>query len=180
MELKLILLIGHLIGVAVGAGGAYTSDMMFFSSAKDGKISKTELRFLQIGSKMVWIGLLILFISGAGLFALDPAGYMASTKFQAKATIVLIIFLNGLVFHFAHLDRIKRHVGEHFPSSDEFMRKRPILLASGAVSFVSWTSALILGKLSGLPFSYSEIMLSYLGMVAVAVAGSLILFRRAT
>lgn len=178
MELKLILTILHLLGVALGAGGAYMSDLMFFSSARDSRISQTELRFLTLGSIMVWLGLSILFLSGLGLFSLDSAKYLASTKFQAKATIVFIIFLNGLVFHFSHLDRIKRHTDEHFPSSDEFMRKRPILLASGAVSFVSWTSALILGAIPGLPYSYSQIMGGYLVIIALAVSVALFVFRK--
>lgn len=178
MELKLILTIFHLLGVALGAGGAYMSDVMFFSSAKDGRISRTELRFLTLGSIMVWTGLAILLLSGLGLFSLDLERYLASSKFQAKATIVLIIFLNGLVFHFSHLDRLKRHTDEHFPSSDEFMRKRPILLASGAISFVSWTSALVLGAIPGLPYSYGLIMAGYLTVVALAIASALFLFRK--
>lgn len=178
MDWQLIFTIGHLIGVALGAGGAYVSDAMFFSSVKDAKISPTELRFLHIGSRLVWVGLAILIFSGIGLFSLDPVTYLASSKFLVKMTIILIIFLNGLVFHFAHLDRIRRHVGEHFPSSDEFMRKRPILMASGAVSFVSWTSAIVLGALSSLSFSYLEIMSVYAVITLAAITGALTLFRQ--
>lgn len=177
MELKLIFTILHLFGVALGAGGAYMSDVMFFSSAKDDRISKTEFRFLTIGSRMVWIGLALLVLSGLGLFFLNVEGYLASSKFLAKMTIVFIVFINGLIFHFSHLDRIKRHAGAHLPSSDEFMRKRPVLLASGAVSFVSWTFALILGAMHNVPFSYFEIMTGYLVVVLIAVLSAFIIFQ---
>lgn len=177
MELKLIFTIGHLFGVALGAGGAYLSDVMFFSSAKDDKITYTEFRFLTIGSKMVWVGLITLFLSGLGLFLLDMETYLDSSKFLAKVTIVFIIFLNGLVFHFSHLERIKRHKGEHLPSSDEFMRKRPILLASGVASFISWTSALILGAIPSLSYSYGLIMGAYFLVLLVAIFSTLALFK---
>ena len=137
-----------------------------------------EMRFLELSSRVVWIGLLILFLSGLGLFSTNPEKYLASSKFLAKITIVSIIFLNGLVFHFFHLPRIKRHVGEYFQFSDEFMRYRPTLLISGAISFISWTSALILGALPYVAYSYSTIMYVYLGLVTLAAIGSLIIFRR--
>jgi len=169
LDTKSLFTIIHLLGVAVGAGGAYMSDAMFFSSVKDEKISKTEIRFLKIGSMMVWFGLFLLVLSGLGLFFLDVEGYLDSAKFLAKATIVLIITLNGLFFHHYHMPFISRHENEHFPSSDEFMRKHPLLLTSGAISFVSWTSAIILGVLSGIPYPYLTIMGMYFSVLLVAV-----------
>lgn len=164
-----ILTISHLLGLALGAGGAFASDWIFLLSAQDGRISRTETRFLSLGSKLVWTGVAILVLSGLGLFLLDPARLIASPKFLAKMSIVLIIILNGISFHFLHLPRIRRHAGEHFPSSDEFMRYRFPLVASGAISFVSWLSALILGAWRGVPFSYSQIMLTYLAVLAFAI-----------
>ncbi len=176
-DIKTIATIIHVFGAVLGAGGAYLSDAMFFSSVKDEKISRTELRFLRIGSRFVWIGLLILVLSGFVLFFLDTQKYLASSKFLAKATIVLIIIINGIIFHRVHLPRIHRHAGHHFPSSDEFMRHRPLLLASGAISFLSWTTVLILGKLKSVPLSYSTIMLAYLILIIGASFTSQVLFK---
>jgi hypothetical protein len=39
------------------------SDAMFFTSMKDVKIEKMEIRFMRLGSIMVWLGLGILVIS---------------------------------------------------------------------------------------------------------------------
>lgn len=167
----------HIFGAALGAGGAYMSDAMFMSSVKDDKLSATEMRFLRIGSAFVWLGLTLLLLSGVGIFFTDPTFYMDSSKFLAKMSIVLIIALNGLVFHISHLPRMHRHIGAHLPSSDEFTRKKALLVVSGAVSFSSWTSALILGSLRGLPFSYIEIMSIYLGFVAIATLGAFVVFR---
>ena len=153
------------------------SDIMFFSTIKDEKVSKTEMRFLRIGSAFVWLGIIVLVVSGLGLFMTNSEGYLASSKFLAKVSIVSIIILNGIFFHISHLPRIKRHVDHHFPSSDEFMRHRPLLLSSGAVSFVSWTSAIILGGLKSVPYSYRAIMLGYLVAVSVAILIAQVLFK---
>lgn len=159
----------HLLGVIVGMGGALTSDAMFFSSIRDEKVTPTEMRFLKLGSRMVWIGLVIVFISGALLFSMNPERYLSSHKFLAKMTIVVIIAANGFFFHFVHFPRLRRHVGHHFPSSDEFMRKAPLLIASGVISIVSWLSALVLGAVGRIGYSYFEIMGAYLIILVCAV-----------
>ena len=144
------------------------SDSMFLKSLKDLKISKTEMGFLQMGSVMVWLGLIILIVSGSLLFSLDSDRYLNSDKFLAKMTIVGIILLNGLFLHVSLIPRLRRHIGGYLPSSDEFMRKRPLLFTSGAISVVSWLSALTLGALHKVPWSYAEIMGVYLLMLLVA------------
>ena len=84
LDQKTIFTIIHILGVALGAGGAYVSDMIFMSSIKDQRISKTEMRFLTLGSFFVWTGLITLIISGTGMFLTDTEGYLSSSKFLAK------------------------------------------------------------------------------------------------
>mgnify|MGYP001615425080 FL=1 len=151
---------------------------MFLKSLKDLKISKTELGFLQMGSAMVWLGLIILIISGSLLFSLDSDRYLNSDKFLAKMTIVAIILLNGFFLHVSLIPRLRRHVEGHLPSSDEFMRKRPYLFTSGAVSLVSWLSALVLGALHKVPWSYGDIMVAYILILVVVGLIANILGRR--
>ncbi|PJE64547.1 MAG: hypothetical protein COU90_01765 [Candidatus Ryanbacteria bacterium CG10_big_fil_rev_8_21_14_0_10_43_42] len=169
IDLKTVFLITHLFGVAIGAGGAFTSDAMFFKSVRDERISKTELGFLTLGSSMVIIGLIFLILSGAGLFFLDMEMYLSSSKFLSKMTIVLLIVINGVIFHKSHLPRLFRHLNHHLPSSDEFIRHRVFLLSSGVVSAVSWTFAIILGTLRDVPYSYTVIMLTYLLILSAGV-----------
>ncbi len=169
IDSKTSFLIVHLFGVAIGAGGAFMSDAMFMTSAKGGRLSSTEVRFLRLGSIMVWGGLAILVASGVGLVSTDPAQYLASTKFLAKATIVGIIAVNGLAFHFLHFPIIHQHIGIPFSDAPTFLRRRPWLLASGALSMVSWSSTIVLGTLRGLPWSYAQIMFGYALIAAVAI-----------
>lgn len=175
MELKTLLTIIHLLGVTLGAGGAFVSDLLFFKSVHDRKISRAEVHFLQLASITIWTGLAVLVVSGTGLFFLDTEKYLTSSKFLAKMTIVAIIIVNGVIFHTMHIPRIMRHMDQHFPSSDEFMRTRSFLLVSGAVSATSWASALILGALSSVPYSYSTIIAVYGTALLIATLFALLL-----
>lgn len=177
IDLKTIYTIFHVFGAVLGAGGAYVSDAMFFSAVRDEVITKTELRFLRLGSTFVWLGLIILVISGALLFSTNPEAYMASSKFQIKMLIVAIIFVNGVIFHWGHMPHLHRHVDVHYPSSDEFVRRKKFLVASGVISFTSWTFAVILGMLRMIPFTFVDALLLYL-VVEVVTIGFAMLFAK--
>jgi hypothetical protein len=175
LETDMILTIAHVFGAILGAGGAFTSDGMFFSAVKDGKITKTEMRFLHVGSALVVAGLAVLIVSGSFLFLLDTEKYLASTKFLAKVTIVAIIAANGVAFHFFHLPLLRKNLGVPFRNSPAFKRVAPYLLASGVVSTTSWISAVILGSLTQVPYSYGTIMAIYLGVIAIGVTGTVLM-----
>ena len=174
ITVKTIYLIAHIFGVILGAGGAFASDAIFFKTVKDGVIEATELGFMKLMSKLVWGGVVILIISGVLLFFTDPAGYLASSKFLVKVTIVAVIVINGIIFHFIHLPHISNHVGLKINESPTFLKKSTFLMASGAVSMVSWISTVILGMLRKMPYSYFEILSLYLFLVIFAIIISLV------
>jgi len=176
MEIKLIYVIGHLVGVALGAGGAVMSDLMFFTSIKDKKISKTELTFLGLGSTLVWVGLFLLIFSGLGLFLSDTEKYLHSSKFIAKMAIVGVIFVNGLLFHWRHLPLLEKYSGKYLYKSRNFMKNTNMLIISGVVSIVSWMSALVLGSLRSVSYTYQEVLLAYV-LIVVVVSCVMIQFK---
>ncbi|MBI4138082.1 MAG: hypothetical protein HY482_00610 [Candidatus Wildermuthbacteria bacterium] len=173
-----VFVIMHLIGVTLGAGGAFVSDVMFFASVKDKKISYSELRFLKLGGKVVIVGLCVLVVSGVLLFSLDPARYMESSKFLAKMTIVAVLILNGVLFHAVHMPMLNRLEANPLPTSAEFFKKSSLFVASGAISLVSWLFALSLGAISSIPYPYWMIMAVYAACAAGAVAGVIMLKKR--
>lgn len=173
-DLKTLYTIAHLFGVALGAGGAFMSDVLYLNSIKDKRIGKVEFRFLKLGSMMVWVGLLVLFISGTLLFSLDPARYLASDKFLLKLTIVGVLTVNGLIFHFLHMPVIRRELGKNLSHDAFFKQKSLWMYISGAVSVVSWSLALILGAVRSIPVSYCVGLLLYGAIVVLATIMSLI------
>lgn len=167
---NLVALIAHLFGVALGAGGAYMSDGIFFKSVSDGEISKDDYKFIRFGSTMVWIGLALLVASGIALFLFNVDRYLHSTKFLAKMTIVLILTINGVFFHVMHMPKIKKVIGEKLRDHKGYGEFAHHLLISGAISVTSWSCALILGAFHGIPYSYWTIMGVYVVIVGIALA----------
>ncbi len=178
MDYHIFLVFVHILGAVVGMGGAIMSDLIFLLSIRDEKVSHTEMRFLRLGGRVVWVGLGIIVISGALLFFEHPDRYLESSKFLAKMTIVGILIINGIFFHAVHIPRLHRHIGVHFPSSDEFMRAVPLLLISGTVSVVSWGSALLLGVSRRLSYTYPEIMGVYVLVLLCAIIVALFLRKK--
>lgn len=172
----------HLIGVALGFGGAMVSDAIFFSSIKDKQISRTEFRFLQLAGSLVWTGLAILILSGIGLVSLNP-DLLSSPKFLIKMVVVLVIVLNGIVFHAHHLPHLGRHINMMFHLSETFTKKSLWLTVSGGISVVSWFTAALLGSLPGLPYTFTTLFGMYILLLFVAVFGGVgmnwLLFRTA-
>jgi len=178
LELKTILLIVHIFGAIVGAGGAFTSDWIFLSSIKDSTINETEIRFIELGSRMVWIGLIILIISGLALFSLAPEQYLASGKFLAKMSIVGILTLNGLLFHLVYIPLFGRNLNSPIPLSVDFKHKSTFIMISGAISMISWSSAIILGVIKKIPYGYKEIMSVYLLIVLFGIISAIFMKKR--
>ena len=175
MNIDTLLVVVHLIGFALGAGGAFITDAMFFQSIRDRVITKTEIRFIELGGSIVWTGLVILFVSGTFMVLSDPVTYFNSSKFLVKMTIVAIIALNGLVIHRFHTPTFHRSIGKRLNKHDEFKHRVPIMLVSGVVSTVSWLTALILGTMRSIPYTYLEGILLYLGIIIVGVVGGFVL-----
>lgn len=174
LDQKTIYTLFHVFGAVLGAGGAYMSDLMYMRATKDRVLEKTEISFLKLGSRMVWVGLLFIVISGAFLFSLDTAKYMASSKFLVKMAIVLVLIINGVIFHFIHTPVLSRAADMPLKTSKEFTRRSVFIYVSGAISIVSWTCALILGSLRGISYSFTEGFGIYIGLVLIAVVGALI------
>jgi len=164
-----IFLIGHIIGVAFGAGAAFVGDIIFINSVKDKHLSQSENRLLDLIGTVVWLGLGILVLSGLGLVWQRPDIFLNSGKFWAKMTIVLIIALNGLFFHFAHRPVFKKSVGSEFSNEHTIIKRRKWLMVSGAISVTSWMYVIILGTLKATPFSYFQFIGFYLALLSIGI-----------
>jgi hypothetical protein len=175
IDLKTFLVIGHLFGVALGAGGALFSAAIFFQVIHDGRVNKTELTFLNMASVLVTVGLGLLILTGLSMFLLESERYLASTKFLAKMTIIGILAINGFLIHQFHLPILKKYSDEFLPRIPEFRIKSKYMYIGGAVSMTSWSTALVLGVLPSVPYSYGVIMAAYGGVLIGALGIALTL-----
>ncbi len=165
-------LIAHIIGIAMGVGGAVTTDATFLRSIWDRTITRGQLQLIEIISKVVIAGLGLLILSGISLVALNQHYFSlsdGSQLFWVKMTIVTILTINGIVFHKKILPMLQRHADKEL-NSDETRNKLWLLAVTGGLSGISWFTVLILGvAMQVTDFSYLFIMNVYLLLVLGAV-----------
>ena len=159
MDLHTFLITTHLIGVALGVGGATFGGILYLKAMKDGKIDPMEGEWLSVIFTVLRIGLAIAVVTGFGFFLeyrftgqeerlLDP-------RLWAKLTIILVLISNALLIQ---------------------MRKIPMWLGE-ALSITSWYSALVLGIMRGMDYSYLTFLIFY-AIAVVVVIGILTLIKR--
>lgn len=169
MEWLTIFYVLHIIGIALGVGGATVSDFLFLHSVRDRKISSDEFSLLSSISKILWTGLALLIFSGTGMLAVQyfTTGSIAmSGMFLAKMTIVLVVFLNGLAFKKLVFPVLAAHTDRPLHQSVGFADKLWTLSIIGAISIVSWYSALLLGALRTIELPYVFVMTFYVFLVS--------------
>lgn len=174
-----VYLVLHLVGFALGLGGATISDITFFRAVSKKQITPGEFAALELLSKVIWIGLFLLILSGAGLMFEIYKGnnntlpLIYSSRWQMKITLVGVVFLNGLVFWKAIFPHLKAWTGQTL--STALVGKRVWLLAiSGTISILSWYSILVL---STLPRTFRPPYFNLVAVYLVLLLGG-ILFSR--
>lgn len=163
----------HMLAFAIGVGGATITDILFMKFLSDFEITKDEQNILQILSQIIWIGISLAVISGIGLYLPNMEVLNQTPKFLLKTVVVAVIIINGAFLNLyvspklIHLSWKKSTM--HVLS---VVRLRRTAFALGGISFVSWYSAFLLGFLKQTPFSFSEMLWIYLGLLIIAVVGS--------
>jgi hypothetical protein len=168
IDYKTVFQLVHLLGVIIALSGAAMSDTTFFDSVADSTITPEEMARIRRGHYTVIAGLSIIIISGVGIYLSDPNHYLHAPKFLAKMTIVLFLTLNGFFFHIRHIPWLTKTVGTDMRTFSDFPLRRIELCLSGALSSASWISAVTLGTLTFVPYSYTTIMTVYIVFIGIA------------
>ncbi len=148
MDYQQIAVAFHLIGFALGLGGATISDITFFKIVRSGSLSAERFQFLHTLSKVIWVGLGLLIASGLTIFALiysenGSLPMLTSPRWQAKLTLVGVVLLNGLFFKFHIFPALKQLIDQTF-NKDNIGRLANKLALSGTISILSWYSILVI------------------------------------
>jgi hypothetical protein len=172
--LQSILIITHIIGAAIGVGGATMSDMLFFRAMKNRIITTDQFHLLKVASAVVFGGMALVVLSGVWLLFLSPH-LLEVPRVQAKLTAVLVLMLNGFVLHAALLKYLQKHLDA--PLRQQGLRSRQwIFAASGSASIVSWYAAFVLASVDDIRLSYAALVGIYVGIVAVATVAAYFVF----
>jgi hypothetical protein len=164
----------HLLGVALGIGGATVADILFFRFLKNYRISKGEKSILEICSKILWLALLILFVTGIGLFSLDAENLLTNGKFQMKMIALGIIFVNGVALNMIVTPWLLKipfdAPSKTMTSKVRLMRHLSFML--GAVSFVSWYFIFCISALRDVVLPLGPLFILYSTCIGLGIIGS--------
>lgn len=117
-----------------------------------GTIVFVDLRLLGIGFKerrvtditglIRWaiVGWILMFLSGAFIFASDPVRYYSSGLFRLKLFLMLLAGVNALVFHFTAYRSVNNWDRGRLPVQARL---------TGAISLTSWIAVIVVGRAVG-------------------------------
>jgi hypothetical protein len=171
---KEFILILHLLSVVFGMGGALMTDILFVYFAFNKKLSNSEIKVIHILSKVVLYALIFIIITGIFIFFTNPEKYLNSAKFLTKMTVVSILSINGFLLH----NLIFKHLKEKdYLTKIQNKKSRRLAFVFGAISLVSWLSALSLGSLDKIAISYFEALMIYFTILILGIIFSQIIFK---
>jgi hypothetical protein len=154
MDTYLFLVIVHLIGTALGVGGATFVEIFLTKSLRDGHVDPIESDFLKTTFLVVRVGLILALLSGFGFLLLYQLSGQTFKLYNpllwAKLTMVIIIAVNALLLQ-AH--KISLYWGSAF-------------------SFATWYGAAIAGIFltNGKLYPYLWVMFFYVaGVILCAI-----------
>ena len=127
----------HLAGIMLGGGAAVTFDRLTLRLSRASAAARTaHLAQLEAVHTMVLVGLGMMFVSGALMFAADVDTFAGSRLFWLKMLVVALVVGNG-----ALIVRARTWLGV---SGEERWGR---LKAVSVVSLVLWLAAVLLGTL---------------------------------
>lgn len=138
----------HVLGIAIGAGGAIIGGILFVKFLKDRSISKIEADITRTISQIVWFALAMLALSGAALYFPGVGEWGEASTFALKMAIVDIVIINRLFLDLLIFPRLARASLEAESAETNFKIQTSagwkLSFTLGAVSIVSWIFVLIL------------------------------------
>jgi hypothetical protein len=169
----------HLLGLILGFGGAILLDATVFTRGVIRPVSQYTIHQAEVLSRVVTLGLVMLWTSGAALIWINLATkpeYLTNQKLWAKIAIVVVLTLNGILIHHKVLPLLKERLGKRL-FEDTGRVKIAALTLIGSISFVSWTTPFILGKASELNYVTPmwEILAFYGAAIAIMWVGMFII-----
>lgn len=176
-QTKVLWLMMHNIGFILGVGGATITDIFFFKFLKDFRITAEEKGTMDHLSQIIWVGIIVLVMSGYFLYLPQSARLLEASKFLLKLVVVTVIIINGISLNMKVAPELASLSFEGLPLPT---RRRRIAFVLGAISLTSWYSAFILGSLRSIPISFGLGLLGYGLLLLGAIVGSQVFERRLT
>lgn len=168
-DYKYLFVISHVLSVVLGMGTALVTDILVLRFGFNRGLSRFEVDTIRFLSHIVTGALALIVLTGALVFLSNPEGYLNSAKFLTKMTVVGALCVNGYLLH----RFVFKHIGDAgILTSPRMRRLRKIGFALGAVSLVSWITALSLGVLIRISIPYDLAIAFYVFVLVLGVLAS--------
>jgi len=175
--IKTLIVYAHLLAACVAIGILLIQDLALAKS-KGSPLSATAIKDLTKSAEIMFIALILLWISGLTLVLLgyleNPQQYLMNEKLWAKFTVVSVLTLNGIALHYFSFPRVTSRKGLlGLPTFEQIL-----VVLTGALSSVSWLFACYLGIARNWNYTvdFSFVMFIYSGLLvgAFIVAGEVL------
>ncbi|MCA9387842.1 MAG: hypothetical protein KC653_02240 [Candidatus Andersenbacteria bacterium] len=163
----------HLLGVAIGLGGATITDILFVRMLRDRRVRSDEHALLKTLSGVIWVGVFLLASSGLLLFSQNWEVLLESAKFVAKMSAFVVLIINGLILGLYISPALpKIQFSKKQDSTTELARKRMFAFILGGVSASSWYTAFVMAFVpTRLAIPTWSLALGYVGLLIVVLLG---------
>lgn len=174
--LKSGLLVLHVFGLVIGLGPAILIDLYFTRFLYRHQANSEAIRLLEIGSRLVGLGILLLWISGAGFLLhywwFDPSK-LANPKIWAKVSIVILLTANGIYIHTVLKPALTKARECPLLRGATPLRAMQFLVPA-VVSFSAWVFAACLGLIRELNFAISSdrLIWAYIAALSAMLAAA--------
>lgn len=129
----------HLVGIALGVGGATIHTVLSFKAGKDQEIRRSMAKITPIISNLIVIAVILLLISGLGLKYLS-VWPIDRNILLIKHSVVGLLILNGAYLNLAVFRKLKKEGLKE----EEFAKIQRRGKISGLISIFLWYAILVL------------------------------------
>lgn len=133
----------HFIGAIIAVGAVTVTDsMLVYMHFKNG-FSEVLSKISLILSMMVWTGLAILGATGAFLIYTNP-GIAGGTFFQIKFSLVVVVFLNGIILNEKIYPRFQELADDWDESDPDVNHFEKFAAVFGLISVLGWWTVMLM------------------------------------
>ena len=137
----------HIIFIAWGVGGATIATILMAKGEKEPTIMPVIMKLIGPISKLIWVSIIGLIITGIILAVLGYAnGDIDKNILMIKQVVVAILILNGLFLNFKLLPKLKKSTpAPASKPSVEFFKFKKYMKISSILSLILWYAIVLLG-----------------------------------
>ncbi len=136
----------HSIGIAWGLGSATIGFLAMRKGQKDPVFAQAWTKFVPTITKIIWVSLIMLVVSGVGLLVLRPSSVTYSAAMWGiKHVVVYYIIAAGILITFVLGPKLKK-LGpqEGTKPSPEFLKVVKLVQLLGLINLICWYVVVVL------------------------------------